>query len=176
MESVDAARIEALLLQHDVEQFYFHEAALLDDRRFEEWLALLADDLEYWMPIRSTRSRADMHLEFTKPGEHAFFDEDKPLMARRVKKLATGYAWSEDPPSRTRHLVANVRVLRVDGDELDVSSCFHIHRTRLADEQDGWFGRREDRLRRAGASFVVARRHIFLDHVALPSKNLSIFF
>lgn len=170
-------RIEAMLLHHEIEQFYYHEAALLDDRRFHEWLELLADDLEYWMPIRSTRTLADMHLEFNKPGEHAFFDEDKPLMIRRVKKLDTGFAWAEDPPSRTRHLVNNLRILaRLGENELEVSSNFHIYRTRLADEQDWWFGRREDRLRKCDGRWQVYRRHIFLDHVTLPSKNLSIFF
>jgi len=172
-----ADRIESMLLHHEIEQFYYEEAALLDAHRFHEWLDLLDDELEYWMPIRSTRTRADMHLEFTKPGEHAFFDEDKALMIRRVKKIDSGFAWSEDPPSRTRHLVNNVRIVgRPSDDELEVSSNFHIYRTRLGDEQDWWYGRREDRLRRRGGAWKVVRRHVYLDHVTLPSKNLSIFF
>ena len=51
-----------MLLQYQVEQFLYHEAALLDARRFDEWYALLADDLEYWMPVRSTRSLADVEF------------------------------------------------------------------------------------------------------------------
>ena len=60
-----------VLLQYEVEQFLYHEAALLDDRRFHEWLELLTDDVEYWMPIRSTRARGDEANEFTKLGEAA---------------------------------------------------------------------------------------------------------
>jgi 3-phenylpropionate/cinnamic acid dioxygenase small subunit len=163
-------------LQYDVEQFLYHEADLLDSRRFDDWLALLADDLEYWMPVRSTRALGDEANEFAKPGESAFFDDDKTSMGQRVRKLFTGYAWAEDPPSRTRHIVSNVRILRVDGDTLDVGCNFVLYRSRLASDEDLWVGRREDRLRRAGESFLIARRHLYLDQVSLSSKNLSVFF
>ena len=48
--------IEDVVLQHEIEQFLYREAALLDERRFHDWFALLADDLEYWMPLRTTRA------------------------------------------------------------------------------------------------------------------------
>jgi 3-phenylpropionate/cinnamic acid dioxygenase small subunit len=65
----------------------------------------------------------------------AFFDDTKGTLARRVKKLATGRSWSEDPPSRTRHLITNVRIVETRGDELDVDSNFHLYRTRLKSEE-----------------------------------------
>lgn len=163
-------------LQYDVEQFLYHEATLLDDRRFDDWLALLADDLEYWMPVRSTRSLGDEANEFAKPGESAFFDDDKGSMGERVRKLFTGYAWAEDPPSRTRHIVSNVCITGVEGETIDIGCNFILYRSRLANEEDLWVGRREDRLRRNGEAFIIARRHIYLDQVSLNSKNLSIFF
>lgn len=170
-------KLQALLLQQEVEQFYYHEAALLDDRKFNEWVELLADDLEYWMPIRMTRTWADMGLEFGKAGEHAYFDDDKNLIVVRVKKLYTGCSWGEDPPSRTRHLVTNVRILdKASADEINVSSNFNIYQSRLSDEENYWFGRREDKLRKNDGRWVVARRHIFLDHVRLPTKSLTVFF
>jgi biphenyl 2,3-dioxygenase beta subunit len=51
-----------------------------------------------------------------------------------------------------------------------------LYRSRLAADEDLWVGRREDRLRRSGESFLIARRHIYLDQVSLSSKNLSVFF
>src|SRR6266704_2877996 len=98
-------------LLREVEQFLYREARLLDERRFHEWLELLTDDLEYWMPVRTTRARGDEDNEFAKPGETAFFDDTKETIDIRVRKLDTGFSWSEDPPSRTRHLVNNVRIL-----------------------------------------------------------------
>jgi 3-phenylpropionate/cinnamic acid dioxygenase small subunit len=166
-----------ILLQYEIEQFYYHEAALLDDRRFHEWLTLLTDDLEYFMPVRSTRARGDEEHEFTKPGEAAFFDETKPLMEERVRKLDTGFSWAEDPPSRTRHFVSNVRIReKISDTELRVTCNFFVYRTRLAQDEDWWVGRREDTLRKVDGQWRIAKRHIFLDQVSLRSKNLSIFF
>lgn len=163
-------------LQYDVEQFLYREADLIDERRFDDWLELLADDLEYWMPVRSTRSLGDEANEFAKPGESAFFDDDKESMQQRVRKLYTGFAWAEDPPSRTRHVVSNVRIVSRSNDLVEVRCNFMLYRSRLAADEDLWVGRREDRLRRNGESFLIARRHIYLDHVSLASKNLSVFF
>ena len=115
---------------------------------------------------------------FTVPGEMAYFDETKEMLVGRVVKLQTGRAWSEDPPSRTRHLITNVRVVADDGDELEVESNFHLYRTRLKSEEDSWIGRRSDTLRRVdhGFGLAVARRHIFLDQTVILSRNLSNFF
>jgi 3-phenylpropionate/cinnamic acid dioxygenase small subunit len=164
-------------LQHDLEQFYYREADLLDSRRFPEWVALLTDDVEYWMPIRSTRALGDEENEFSKIGEGAFFDDNKEFMEERVRKLYTGFSWSEDPPSRSRHFVGNIRVLEQLSDtEFRVTCNFLVYRTRLAKDVDTWVGRREDILRNVDGDWRIARRHIFIDQVVLESKNLSVFF
>ncbi|HLK24530.1 MAG TPA: 3-phenylpropionate/cinnamic acid dioxygenase subunit beta [Caulobacteraceae bacterium] len=167
---------ECALVQYEVEQFLYAEAALLDARRYRDWLGLVADDVHYWMPIRRTVTQSDIELEFTKPGEMAYFDDDRAILEMRVKKLEAGSAWAEDPPSRSRHFVSNVRVLAVDVDEITLDVCFHLLRTRLNSERMEWFGRREDVLRRAGGSFKLVRRHIFLDQTVIPSTNMSTIF
>lgn len=165
-----------IALQYEVEQYYYDEAALLDDRKFDEWLALFAPDAHYWMPIRRTMTSADLAKEFTARGAMAFFDDDRNLLAARVKKLGTGYSWSEDPPSRTRHLVTNVRIVRIEGDELGVETNFHLYRTRLNSEEDNWIGSRKDVLRRTDDRLMIVSRHIFLEQTVLLSRNLSSFF
>jgi 3-phenylpropionate/cinnamic acid dioxygenase small subunit len=169
-------RLERMLLQHEIEQFYYAEAALLDERRFTEWLALLTPDVHYWMPIRRTVAADDADREFTKPGDMAFFDDDKAFLEARVKKLHSGFSWSEDPPSRTRHQITNVRVLGRSGDELTVESNFHLYRSRLESDQDFWIGRRRDVLRRVDGAWKIAKRAIYLDHTVLQSRNMSNFF
>lgn len=162
--------------QFEVEQFYTLEAALLDKRKFGEWVALFTDDIRYWVPIRRTRTINEIKKEFTAPGDMAFVDDDKKMLLSRVKRLDTGYAWAEDPPSRTRHLVTNVNITQDDGDELTVETNFHLFRTRLNSETDNWFGYREDRLRRVEGKFMIAKRSIFLDETLILSPNLSNFF
>jgi len=176
LAAADSGLSERVRLQYEVEQFLYAEAALLDARRYREWLGLMADDIHYWMPIRRTVTLSDLDLEFTKSGDMAYFDDDWGLLEMRVKKLEAGSAWSEDPPSRSRHFVANVRILEVAGDEITVEVCFHLYRTRLNSEVGGWVGRRLDVLRRAGGGFRLARRHIFLDQTVIPTTNMSTLF
>jgi len=128
------------------------------------------------MPIRRTTTVKEIANEFTKPGSMAYFDDDKKMLALRVQRLQVGRAWAEDPPSRTRHIVTNVRVLEVDGDEIDVGLNFQLYRTRLDSEEDSWIGRREDRLRRVDGAFKLARRHIYLDQTVILAQNMSNLF
>lgn len=167
---------ENVLLQYDVEQFLYAEAALLDARKYREWLGLLADDIHYWMPIRRTVTLGDIDREFTKLGDMAYFDDDRGILEVRVRKLEAGSAWSEDPPSRSRHFVSNVRILEVAGDEITVEACFHLFRSRLESDIDNWIGRRVDVLRRTEAGFRLAKRHLFLDQTVIQSTNMSTIF
>lgn len=160
-----------------IERFLYREALLLDQRRYEEWVDLFTDDAHYWMPIRRDKSRTPGRDEFAREDELAFFDETKDTLVRRVAKLATGQAWAEEPPSRTRHLITNVDA-EEDGPDSDVRvfSNFIVYRTRLETKQDLFVGRREDLLRRNGDTWKIGRRKILLDMTVLFADNLSIFF
>lgn len=167
---------ERAALQYEVERFLYDEAALLDARKYREWLSLVTDDIHYWMPIRRTVTIKDIDREFTKPGDMAYFDDDRGMLEMRVKKLEASSAWSEDPPSRSRHFVSNVRILDVAGDDITVEACFHLLRTRLNSEVSEWFGRRTDVLRRTRDGFRLAKRHMFLDQTVILSTNMSTIF
>ncbi len=167
---------QRLVLQYRVEQFLFEEAALLDARRYTEWYALMAEDIHYWMPIRRTVTVRDIAREFTKLGDMAFFDENYDFLGKRVKKLGAGSAWSEDPPSRSRHFVSNIRITGMEGADIKVESCFCLYRTRLNTEVDHWTGRREEVLRPNGDSFLLARRHLFIDQTLIQATNMSTIF
>jgi biphenyl 2,3-dioxygenase beta subunit len=167
---------ERTALQYEAEQFLYDEAALLDARKYREWLALVTDDIHYWMPIRRTVTLKDMDREFTKPGAMAYFDDDRSMLEMRVKKLEAGSAWSEDPPSRSRHFVSNIRILDVAGEEVTLDVCFHLMRTRLNSEVSDWFGHRTDVLRRTPEGFRLAKRHMFLDQTVILSTNMSTIF
>src|SRR5271166_6837955 len=104
----------------DVEQFLYHEARLLDERRFHDWLRLFTEDVHYWMAARTNRyprsSKAIAALDADRVAEEdmageeelGLFDEDIRTLTARVARLDTGMAWAEDPPSRTRHLITNI--------------------------------------------------------------------
>lgn len=171
-------------LHFEVEQFYYEEAELLDDGRYTDWLDLLDEDLDYWMPTRTNRLRRQQALSIASRGEAAFYDETKDSLAWRIRRFDSGMAWAEDPPSRTRHLVTNVVAHHVDPaahpafteDDLIVRSAFLVYRNRLEREENVFAGRRTDVLRTRGGHLRVARCEILLDQNILLAKNISTFF
>lgn len=174
--AIDPELVGAMVLQYQVEKFYRDEAALLDAHDLEHWVQLFTDDAHYFMPIRRTRLRRELDKEFTEPGQMGYFDDDKAGLMMRWQKFASGSAWAEDPPSRTRHMITNVRILDDRDDELDVETYFHVYRTRLKSEVDQWVGSRRDVLRRHEGSFQIAKRVVLLDQTILLSRNLSTMF
>src|ERR1700693_3511790 len=165
-------------LQLEIEQYYYHEAELLDDHRYGEWLDLFSGDARYWMPTRADRLLRHPDKDVSVGGEFALFDDNKKTLGWRVKQMGSLTHWAENPRSRTRHLVSNVRIAptKLEG-EYEVKSNFICYRNRLQDEVDIWAGERNDLLRRdKEAELHIARRKILLDQNVVLSKNLSVFF
>ena len=175
------ARIDRPLLRQEIADFLYREAELLDQRRYRDWLDLLADDVRYWMPMRRNVKFGEDEREFTRAQHDInWFDEGKETLGRRVKQIETGIHWAEEPRSRVSHLVSNVQLQGVepsiaDPQEVAVSCRFLIYRNRVETETDILVGGREDSLRRNGEGWLLARRKIILDQNVLLSKNLTFF-
>lgn len=164
-------------LQFRVERFLYEEASLLDRREYRAWLALFTEDLRYRMPARSNYHERAVGAEPAEGGVATFFDETRSTLAQRIKRLETGKAWAEMPPSRTRRVVTNVILKPADvAGEWDVECCFLLYRSRLERQVDVFVGQRIDRLRPEGESWKIADRMIVIDQATLLANNLSIFF
>jgi 3-phenylpropionate/cinnamic acid dioxygenase small subunit len=120
-------------LYGEVVSWLHDEAALLDEHRYDEWLVLLAEDLVYRVPIRVTRFEAEGDRDDTEAGL-SHFDETRASLAARILRVREPTAWSEHPPSRTRHLVTNVRVWNRDGG-YEVRSALLLLRSRGASSE-----------------------------------------
>jgi 3-phenylpropionate/cinnamic acid dioxygenase small subunit len=159
---------------HEVNQWLVEEAEILDNRRYRDWLDLLTDDVVYRMPVRVTSAHS---LEDSTLEDMAHFDEDHYSLVKRVERFETEHAWTEDPPSRTRHFVTNVRVYEgeVDG-ELVAKSYVLLFRSRLdVREPDLISAERTDLLRRVGGDLKLARRDVLVDESVLRTQNLAVF-
>ncbi|MBO0865382.1 MAG: 3-phenylpropionate/cinnamic acid dioxygenase subunit beta [Mycobacterium sp.] len=155
-------------------QFLVDEAYLLDAQQYEAWLDTLTDDIRYLMPVRVTTA---LGAGFdTSPGM-AHFDEDKYSLSRRVARFRTEHAWTEDPPSRLRHHITNVRTFEgTDDTELCVESAELLFRSR-GDVNEAALvscGRR-DVLRWCGSQLKLAQRTIMVDESVLRMQNLAVF-
>ena len=170
--------LERLLLEREIEQFLYMEAELIDERRYTEWVNLMADDIHYHMPIRRNFKFGEWHMENSDAtSEISWFDEGKRTLEGRVRQINTGVHWAEEPPSRVRHIISNVQVVDVQGDEVHVRSRFFVWSNRLHDEVNMFVGKRDDILRRdPDTGWKVAKRTILLDQNVLLAKNIVTFF
>jgi 3-phenylpropionate/cinnamic acid dioxygenase small subunit len=169
-------------LYYEVEEFLYQEAELLDERRFEDWLDVLTEDIRYWMPIRRNVKFGELEREFTRQGQDInWFDEGKDTLTRRVAQILTGVHWAEEPLSRICHTVSNVQVLNAtpsatDAKEVSVKCRFMIYRNRVETETDLLVGKREEVLRKEAGQWKIAERKVILDQNVLLAKNLTFFF
>ncbi len=155
-------------------QFLVDEAYLLDAQQYGAWLDILTDDVRYLMPVRVTTAR-DCGFD-TSPGM-AHFDETKYSLQRRVARFATEHAWTEDPPSRLRHFITNVRTFAGDDpNELLVQSAELLFRSRGDVNEAALVScGRDDVLRRCDGEWKLAHRVITVDESVLRMQNLAVF-
>ncbi|NJD27406.1 MAG: aromatic-ring-hydroxylating dioxygenase subunit beta [Chloroflexi bacterium] len=162
-------------LHWEVEQFYFEEAQLLDARRLEEWVELIADNGLYTLSIhekllnRARPSGPDAdHTEIV-------YTDDKEFMRVRVRRLLeTALAHAEKPPSVTRRLISNIRVDGLEG-EVHVSSNFLVFQARFHIDETTFVGTRRDLLVRDEGRWQIRRRDVLLDQFIL-ARSLTTFF
>lgn len=155
-------------------QWLVDEAYLLDAQRYEDWLALVADDIHYIMPVRVTTA---LGAGYDSAPGMAHFDENKYSLGRRVARFQTEHAWTEDPPSRLRHHITNVRTFATeDPGHLIVDSGVLLYRSRGDVREPALLSAgREDLLRRTADGWQLARRTILVDDSVLRTQNLAIF-
>jgi 3-phenylpropionate/cinnamic acid dioxygenase small subunit len=162
-------------LYKDACQFMYREARTLDENRFEEWLALLTEDVIYEMPLTMTRERAER--DRTSDPDMQWFSENIHSLKMRVARLSTDYAWAEDPPTRTRHLLLNIELEPGEGTGEFVARCaFVVYASRGSlSTWETIVGHRADVLVRDGGEWKLRRRTMYLDQAVLGANTLSFF-
>lgn len=168
-------------LTREILDVLYREAELLDEGRYRDWLTLMAEDVVYQVPVRLTRERPPQGGYGGVSQSMYHLDEDRTSLEMRVARLETGFAWAEDPPSRLRHFVTNVRIGQVQenprGMEVEVRSNLLLFRSRWdRPEFTLLSAERRDLWRREEEGWKLARRLVILDHSTLPTHNLSFFF
>ncbi|MHB8382013.1 MAG: aromatic-ring-hydroxylating dioxygenase subunit beta [Candidatus Binataceae bacterium] len=152
--------------RQEVEDFLYEEAALLDEWRLDEWLELLAEDVTYEIPPTDVPEGDSRNTLF-------IIADDAVRIRSRVKQLLGKSAWAENPRSRTRRLITNVRVLGAEGDAFLASANFAVHRMRY-ESVDTYIGRYNYKLVRKDGRLKIRERRAILDNEALrPHGKIS---
>jgi benzoate/toluate 1,2-dioxygenase beta subunit len=135
------------------EQFLYHEARLLDEQRYEDWLELFTEDATYWLPLE--RGQKD-------PFEtSSLIHDDRTLLELRVKQLRHPRAHARVPLARTVHQVCNVLVDKDSPEEVVVASTLSVVEFR-SEKQRLYGALVQHRLRRNNGSFRIAHKRVDL--------------
>ena len=144
----------------EIEEFLYEEAALLDAWRLDDWLALLADDATYRVPSNDAPQADPARALFT-------IADDMHRLRGRVTRLKDPHAHAEFPPSRTRRLISNVRIVKRQ--PLLVEANFIVHRFRANESVRQYVGRYRYELLVNEGKIRIRRREAILDAMELGS-------
>jgi p-cumate 2,3-dioxygenase beta subunit len=145
-------------LREAVEEFLYQEAALLDEWRLDEWLALFTADGRYVVPTTDLP-------EGNPKKELVFIDDDMVRLRARVERLKSRHGHREYPWSRTRRFISNVRI-KTEGSDILAASSFLVYRFRMGDTSTyvGWY---EHSLQKLNGELKIHRKRAVLDMEAL---------
>lgn len=175
-------------LQYRIEQFYYREARLLDERRYQDWLALVSEDATYTMPGRYVPQRdpalrgtqdflaVEAELQSGDVDSLPLREENYFILALRVDRAFKQNSWGDNPPPRTRRHITNVELLGGDSGEWRVCSNFLLNYSRHGRDNFLYSGQRRDTLREIDADFRIARREVILDWNVITAPTAALFF
>lgn len=154
-----AETVNGIELHHAVEQFLYRQAELLDEKRWQDWVDLFAEDGVYWMPAEPSHTHWD--------GMPAIFAEDKNLMSVRMKRVLHPDAWSQRPLWGTNHVVSNVVLEEATDTEVRVRSRFHMLELRRDDVRH-FAGVYRHHLQRTGEGFRIKLQRVDMTNAQAP--------
>src|ERR1700736_4470626 len=150
----------------EVEDLLYQEAALLDAWQLEEWLELLTEDAIYQVPPTDVPEGDSRNTLF-------IIADDAVRIRSRVKQLLGKSAWAENPHSRTRRMISNVRILENNGESIRATANFVVYRMRY-ELMDTYVGCYEYKLVRRNNDLKIQERKAILDLEALrPHGKIS---
>ncbi len=157
-----------MIAESDLISFVLHEARLIDEQRFSEWLALFADGARYWMPLAPEQT--DYRLQ------QSLFIEDLVLLRLRVERLQAAKTYSQKPKSRCHHLLQTPVVEQTDhaAGRYTTWTAFHYLETRL-DEQTFYAGWSRHTLVRVDGSLRIHLKRIDLVNPDSAFGSIQLF-
>jgi benzoate/toluate 1,2-dioxygenase subunit beta len=150
--------------RHNVEQFLYMEAQLMDEHRYDEWLALWTEDALYWAP--TGRDEIDPAREIS------LIYDDWTRLQVRIARLKSGFAHAQEPKSRMRRVVSNIVIEEAGNEEIVTHSNFMLAELRRG-KQDIFAGRTIHRLRPHENDFKLVFKKVLLVNNDEPIDNLT---
>jgi 3-phenylpropionate/cinnamic acid dioxygenase small subunit len=151
----------------EIEAFLTHEAQLLDEGRYEDWLGLFTADATYWVPLQA--NQRDPYETVS------LIYDDRRLLETRVRRLMQGVLHAQTPRSAAVRQVTNAAILERDGRGALVRSKFVMVEYRR-NAQRVFAGTYLHRLVRAGAAIKIASKRVNLVNSEAELEGLVVPF
>ena len=157
-----------MITESDLIAFVRHEARLIDEQRFDEWLALFTPDARYWMPLEMDQTDPILH--------NSLFYDDLVLLRIRVERLKGAKTYSQKPKSRCHHLLQTPTVEAIDhaNGTFETYTPFHYLETRL-DEQTMFAGWSRHSLVLEGTTLRMRQKRVDLVNPDSAFGNIQLF-
>ena len=152
----------------NVRDFISLELSYLDDRRFEDWMALFTEDGHYWAPIAEGQPDPDNHV--------SLFYETVPTMGTRIERLRHSRIYMQIPHSRTIRLTSNLQIVAHDARSITVRCNFMMLEYRPTRPQNVWGGRYDYVLSREGEGFRIESKKATLVNSDDQFPSLALWF
>ncbi len=159
--------------RREIEEFLYHEAVLADESRYEDWVALVTDDIHYWVPFGAG--------DYEPGSRVSFLNDNRNRLTTRIQQLMSGRRYSQVPKSPMRRVISNIQILAVypgdngDGDEYEVGSNFVLyeHAVQATNDMRIWVGRTTHRLRRTDEGLRIAAKKVDLVNSTSALPNMA---
>lgn len=170
---------------HRISQFYYSEARMLDERKFQQWLALLSENIVYIVPARhtpfpdpakrGTEMLLDLEQEISSGLEPPLRDDNYLTLSIRALRSFKMNSWTDNPPARTRRFISNIEAM-LDDDGFDVYSNLLLYFSRYGQDNHTYTARRHDHLRNTPSGLKIVRREVLLDWNVITGPSVGLFF
>ena len=161
--------------RREISEFLYHEAVLADESRYEDWVALVTDDIHYWVPFGAG--------DYEPGSRVSFLNDNRNRLTTRIQQLMSGRRYSQVPKSPMRRVISNIQILAVypgdngdgDGDEYEVGSNFVLyeHAVQATNDMRIWVGRTTHRLRRTDEGLRIAAKKVDLVNSTSALPNMA---
>jgi 3-phenylpropionate/cinnamic acid dioxygenase small subunit len=178
--------INDLSLFHQIEQFYFREARLLDDRKFQEWYSLLSEDVRYTIPtrhtpmldpqLRETEAVLNIKQELNHGLEPPLRDDNYLTLMIRTTRAFKLNAWADNPPPRTRRIVSNLEVYETSENRYQTFTNVMMSYSRHDRNNHIYTFQRQDELIKDNEGFRLSARDIILDWNVVTGPSVGLIF
>ena len=139
--------------RRQIEDFIYREARLMDEHRYDDWLALWMDDAIYWVPSNNDDIDPTQNV--------SIIYDDRRRIGDRIDRLKSGMAYAQKPPSRMRRVVSNLEVEEGENGEVTVYSNFVLTEIRRG-VRNIWSGRTVHKLRLENGDLKMATKKVLL--------------